>query len=57
MGGAYVPTPLKLIRWIPALSVMVTAPDRGPVPCGRKVTVMLQLAPPARVLPQLLLVM
>ena len=52
---SYVPTPLNVIRWVPALSVMVTRPERAPVPCGRKVTVMVQLAPDARVLPQLLL--
>src|SRR4029077_2018415 len=48
----YVPTPLKVIRWVPALSVMVTPPERAPVAGGRKVTVMVQLAPEARVLPQ-----
>jgi hypothetical protein len=50
-----VPTPLKLIRWVPALSVIVTMPDRAPVPCGRNVTVFVQLAPGASALPQLLL--
>ena len=51
------PTPLKVIRWVPALSVMVMTPDRAPVPCGRKVTVSVQLAPAARVLPQRLFIM
>lgn len=52
----YVPTPLKVIRWVPALSVMVTRPERAPVACGRKVTVMVQLAPAASVLPQSVLI-
>jgi hypothetical protein len=39
------------MRWVPALSEMVTAPERGPPACGLNVTLIMQLAPEASVLP------
>lgn len=54
-----VPTPLRLTVWVlPAtpllLSVMVSAPVRVPLAVGVKVTLIMQLAPAARLPPQLL---
>ena len=51
-----VPMPLKLTLCglLPALSVSVSVPLRGPAAVGLKVTRMVQLAPPARLVPQLL---
>lgn len=49
---AQVPTPLSVKRCSPALSAIVTNPERGPVPLGMKVTVIRQLAPAASVGPQ-----
>jgi hypothetical protein len=51
-----VPVPLKLTLCglLVALSVRVREPVRVPAAVGLKVTVMLQLAPPARLVPQLL---
>jgi hypothetical protein len=51
-----VPVPLRLaVRGLPTpLSVTVTVPLRDPVVVGLKVTVIGQLAPAARVVPQVL---
>ena len=43
------PTPLRVMRWVPALSVMVTAPERAPVAWGLNVTLIMQFAPAASV--------
>lgn len=49
---AQVPTPLSVKRWVPELSTTVTRPERGPLPWGRKVTEIRQLAPAPSVEPQ-----
>jgi hypothetical protein len=56
MAGT-IPTPVRLTVWLPpgALSVMLRAALRVPVAGGVKVTLIVQLAPAATELPQLLL--
>jgi hypothetical protein len=51
-----VPVPVRLTVWVPglALSVMVTPPVRVPAAVGLKVTLSVQLAPAARLEPQVL---
>lgn len=53
-GPEGVPVPFRLTNWglSPALSVSVTAPARVPVVVGVNVTLIVQLAPAARVAPQ-----
>ena len=55
-GAVVVPEPVRLtVRGLPAaLSVMLTEAVRGPVAEGVKVTLMVQLAPAATELPQVL---
>src|ERR1700730_17592360 len=45
-----------VIRWVPAVSMIVTTPERAPVACGRKVTLIVQLARGASVLPQFVVI-
>ena len=54
LGAAVIPTPLKDTDWgLPAVSsVMVRAAERGPIWLGVKVTLIAQLAPAARLGPQ-----
>ena len=53
-AAAAVPVPVREADWgeLEALSVTVTVPGREPRDCGSKVTAMVQVAPAARVLPQ-----
>ena len=56
MAAGAVPVPERLTVWglLAALSVMVREATRPPLAAGVKVTLMVQLAPAATELPQLL---
>jgi hypothetical protein len=52
-GVMSVPVPVRLLVCVPALSVTVTVAVRVPYPDGVNVTLIVQLALPANVVPQL----
>ena len=49
--------PWEIVGTLANGGTVVTTPDRAPVPCGRKVMLIAQLAPAASVVPQLLLML
>ncbi len=52
LAAVVVPKPLTSISCVPAESTMSSLPDCEPVPTGVKVTVIVQLAAAARLVPQ-----